>query len=115
MRGVGRDRSTTYLRVYPGTPRSVEVVLEAVGSPAGRDPLRTGEDDVEADEDLDLQEYSGRAPGVDEARIVIDFSVGSSGVGPVMGIGSGDFFPSAPYADPIVEDARAGGRAAESP
>jgi len=60
----------------------------------------SGEGDV--DEDFDIRERSGLAPGGDDARVVVDFAVGSSGVGPVMGFGSDDFFPAAPYADGVL-------------
>jgi len=54
---------------------------------------------VEADESREDQDQSGRAPGADDACVVVDFAVGPSGVEPAMGLDSGDFFPSAPDAD----------------
>jgi hypothetical protein len=54
---------------------------------------------MEDGESLDAQDRSGLVPGVDDARVVVDFGVGPSGVGPVMGFDSDDFFPSAPDAD----------------
>ena len=54
---------------------------------------------MEDDESLDAQEQSGLVPGVEDARVVVDFAVGPSGVGPVTGFDSGDFFPLAPDAD----------------
>ena len=35
----------------------------------------------------------------DDSGAVVNFAVGPSGVGPVMGFDSDDFFPSAPAAD----------------
>jgi hypothetical protein len=54
---------------------------------------------VEDDERLDAQDQSGLVSRADDARVVVDFAVGPSGVGPVMGFNSDDFFPSAPDAD----------------
>ena len=54
---------------------------------------------VEENESLDAQDQSGLVPGVDDARVVVDFAVGPPGVGPVVGFDSDDFFPSAPDAD----------------
>ena len=54
---------------------------------------------MEDDESFDAQDQSGLALGADDARVVVDFAVGPSGIGPVMGLDSGDFFPSAPAAD----------------
>jgi hypothetical protein len=54
---------------------------------------------VEGDKGLDAQDQSGLVPGADDARVLVDFSIGPSGVGPVMGFDSDDFFPSAPDAD----------------
>ena len=65
----------------------------------GRDSLRWREHNVEDYEGLDAQDRSGLVPGADDARVVLDFTVGPSGVGPVMGFDSDDFFPSAPDAD----------------
>ena len=48
---------------------------------------------------LDPQDQSGLVPGADDARVVVDFAVGPSGVGPVLGFDSGDFFPPAPATD----------------
>jgi uncharacterized membrane protein len=59
-----------------------------------------GEADV--NEDFGSSEQSGLTLGGDDARVVVDFAVGSNGVGPVMGFGSDDFFPAAPYADPVL-------------
>jgi hypothetical protein len=58
-----------------------------------------GEHNVEDDESLDAQDQSGLVLGADDARVVVDFAVGPSGVGPAMGFDSDDFFPSAPDAD----------------
>ena len=65
----------------------------------GRYSLRWREHNVEDDESLDAQDQSGLVPGADDARVVVDFAVGPSGVGPVMGFDSDDFFPSAPDED----------------
>jgi hypothetical protein len=65
----------------------------------GGESLGWREHNVEDDEGLDAQDRSGLTPGADDARVVVDFTVGPSGVGPVMGLDSGDFFPSAPDAD----------------
>jgi hypothetical protein len=43
----------------------------------------------------------GRESEGDDARVVMDFGVGPSGVGPAVGVGSGDFFP-------VVSDSEAG-------
>lgn len=43
-----------------------------------------------------------RESGGDDARVVMDFGVGSSGAGPAVGVGSGDFFP-------VVSDAAEAG------
>jgi hypothetical protein len=64
-----------------------------------RYPLRSKEENVEENESTDSPAQQGPFLGFDEARLVVDFAVGPSGVGPVMGVDSGDFFPSAPDAD----------------
>ncbi len=51
------------------------------------------------DKNLDAQDQSGLVSGADDARMVADFAVGPPGVGPAMGLDSGEFFPSAPDAD----------------
>jgi hypothetical protein len=68
------------------------------------------EDDVEDDESLVSQDQPGLPIGAEGARIVVDFAVGPSGVGPVVGFDSGEFFPLAPDADlggnrTVVDDA----------
>ena len=60
--------------------------------------LRWREDSVEDDKNVDTQDQSCVLPGADDARVVVDFAIGPSGVGPVMGFDSDDFFPSAPDA-----------------
>ena len=55
---------------------------------------------MEEDNGLDYLDGSDLTLGADDALVIADFSVGSSGVGPVMGFGSDDFFPSAPDPDP---------------
>ena len=98
-------------------PGDVEVIREGVACrSAGRPrPAETGEDDVEDDEDLDARDQSGVTPDDDEGRVIANFAVGPPGVGPVMGVGSDDFFPSAPDPDPVPDNLRAGGDDAESP
>ena len=54
---------------------------------------------MEDDESLDGQGLPGLLPGADDARVIVDLAAGPSGVGPVMGFDSDDFFPSAPDAD----------------
>ena len=51
------------------------------------------------DDGLGVQDQSGLVPGADDARVVVDFTVGPFGVGPVVGFDSDDFFPSVPDAD----------------
>ena len=71
-----------------------------LGAVPGRPlPTETEEDNVEGDESLDSRDQRGLGIGADDARVVVDFAVGPSGVGPVMGFGSDDFFPLAPDAD----------------
>ena len=65
----------------------------------GRYLLRWRGHNVEDDESFEADDQSGLVPGADDARVVVDFAVGPSGVGPVMGFDSDDFFPSAPDAD----------------
>jgi hypothetical protein len=62
------------------------------------------ENDVESDESMDRRDQPGPPIAAAGARIVVDFAVGPSGVGPVMGFDSDDFFPLAPDAD--VDDDR---------
>jgi hypothetical protein len=62
-------------------------------------PAEMEEDNVEDDETPDSRDQPGLAIGAESARIVVDFAVGPSGVGPVMGFDSDDFFPLAPDAD----------------
>jgi hypothetical protein len=67
-------------------------------------------DDLEADESLVSRDQPAPPVGAEGARIVVDFAVGASGVGPVMGFDSGDFFPLATDADrdanrTVVDDA----------
>jgi hypothetical protein len=44
------------------------------------------------------------APEGDDAGLVVSFAVGPSGVGPVMGFGTDDFFPVVPVADSSVDE-----------
>jgi hypothetical protein len=41
-------------------------------------------------------------PDGDDSGVAVSFAVGPSGVGPVMGFGSDDFFPVAPVADAVT-------------
>ena len=70
---------------------------------------------MEDDEDIGSRDQSDLTLGVDDARVIADFAVGSSGVGPVMGFDSDDFFPSAPDSHPIPDNHQAAGGEAESP
>lgn len=54
---------------------------------------------MDDDESLGAQDQSALLLRAHDARVVVDFAVGPSGVGPVMGFDSDDFFPSAPDAD----------------
>ena len=56
---------------------------------------------MEDDEDFDFRDQSGMTFGADDAQVIVDFAVGASGVGPVVGFGSDDFFPSAPDPDAV--------------
>ena len=68
----------------------------------GSGRLRTG-DDVEDGEDIDCQNRPGLTVAADDALVIADFGVGSSGVGPVVGFAADDFFPAPPYADAVLE------------
>ena len=57
-----------------------------------------GENNMEDDESLDFRDPPDPVIGTEDARVVLDFAVGPSGVGPVMGFDSDDFFPLAPDA-----------------
>jgi len=61
---------------------------------------------VEEGVDLDSRDQAGLTPALDDARVIVDFAVGSSGVGPVMGFGSDDFFPCAPDVDAVPDHSR---------
>ena len=54
-------------------------------------------------ERFDLADRPPLVPEVDDAGLVVSFAVGPSGVGPVMGFGTDDFFPVVPAADPVDE------------
>jgi hypothetical protein len=56
----------------------------------------------------------GSTRGLDDALVITDFSVGPTGVGPVMGFGSDDFFPSVSGPDPGRDEPRTGGGNADS-
>jgi hypothetical protein len=48
-------------------------------------------------------------PEGDDSGLVVSFAVGPSGVGPVMGFGTDDFFPVVPAADPTTGPRSEGG------
>lgn len=75
-----------------GTMSSEEVAV-------GRYPLRSTEDEVEDDGTVGSPDQQGLIFRADDARVVLDFAVGPSGVGPGIGFASDDFFPSAADAD----------------
>ncbi len=70
---------------------------------------------MEHDEDLDFRDQSGMTFGADDAQVIVDFAVGASGVGPVVGFGSDDFFPSAPDPDAVHDTPGSGGVDGGSP
>jgi hypothetical protein len=45
-------------------------------------------------QDIESQEQWSLRPRADDARVVADFGVGSSGVGPGVGFAAGEFFPT---------------------
>ena len=51
----------------------------------------------------DTADRPGFVPEGDDADLVVSFAVGPSGVGPVMGFGTDDFFPVVPAADSVDE------------
>ena len=51
------------------------------------------------DDGLGAEDQAGLVPGADDARVVVDFTVGPFGVGPGVGFDSDDFFSSVPVAD----------------
>ena len=51
-------------------------------------------------ERFDPADRPGFVPEGDDSGLVVSFAVGPSGVGPVMGFGTDDFFPVVPAADP---------------
>jgi hypothetical protein len=65
----------------------------------GRYPLRLKDVHVENDDKIASPDQPSQLFAADDARVVVDFTVGSPGVGPVIGFDSDDFFPSAPDAD----------------
>ena len=75
-------------------------------------PTEMEEDNVENHESQNSRDHPDAAMRALPARVIVDFAVGPSGVGPVMGFDSDDFFPMAPDADlegnrPVVDDAEA--------
>ena len=73
--------------------------MRAEEEAVGRYTLRSKEDNVDENESIDSTAQQSLFLAADDARLVVDFAVGPAGVGPVMGVGSGDFFPSAADAD----------------
>ena len=65
----------------------------------GRYPLRLKEVHVEDDDKIASPDQPSQLFTADDARVVVDFTVGPPGVGPVIGFDSDDFFSSAPDAD----------------
>lgn len=65
----------------------------------GRHPLRLKEVHVEDDDKIASLDQPSQFFAADDARVVVDFTVGPPGVGPVIGFDSDDFFSSAPDAD----------------
>jgi hypothetical protein len=63
---------------------------------------------VEDDQDIDSREQPDLTLGADDARVIADFAVGPSGVGPVVGFGADDFFPAAPHPDAVLDNPGAG-------
>ena len=60
-----------------------------------RRPTGPAEDDAAPDPGGPLD----RGFGPDDARVVLDFAVGTDGVGPAAGFDSGDFYPVASTED----------------
>ena len=65
----------------------------------GRYPLRLKEVRVEEDDKIASPDQPSQLFAPDDAGVVMDFTVGPPGVGPVIGFDSDDFFTSAPDAD----------------
>ena len=55
-------------------------------------------------ERFDPVDRPGFAPEGDDSDLVVSFAVGPSGVGPVMGFGTDDFFPVVSAADSSVDE-----------
>ena len=66
---------------------------------AGRSALSSQAEKREDDDGVGSLDHRSRLLRTDGARVVVDFAVGPSGVGPVMGFDSNDFFSPAPDAD----------------
>jgi hypothetical protein len=64
---------------------------------------------VKYDQDLDFRDQPDVTIGQSDARVIVDFAVGSAGVGPAVGFGSDDFFPVAPQPDAVIHARAAGG------
>jgi hypothetical protein len=75
----------------------IEVSFEEAA--VGRYPLRLKEVHVEDDDKVASPDQPSQLFAADDARVVVDFTVGPPGVGPVIGFDSDDFFSSAPDAD----------------
>jgi hypothetical protein len=52
---------------------------------------------------LDSADRAPLLPDGDDSGLVVSFAVGPSGVGPVMGFGSDDFFPVAPDGPQVTD------------
>ena len=89
---LGSDRPAVRQLTYGQRSQGPTSARSSPRSPRWR------EHNVEDDESLDARDQVGLVPKADDARVVVDFAVGPSGVGPVMGFDSDDFFPSAPDA-----------------
>ena len=67
----------------------------------GRYPLRLKEVHVEDDDKIASPDQPSQLFAADDARVVVDFTVGPPGVGPAIAFDSDNFFPSAP--DPDID------------
>ena len=74
--------------------------------PVDRYPLRSKEENVDENDSIDSTAQQSLFLAADDARLVVDFAVGPAGVGPVMGVGSGEFFP--PAAGAALDSSRTG-------
>jgi hypothetical protein len=79
--------------------RGVDRQVSSEEVPVGRYPLRLEEVHAEDDDKIASPDQPSQLIAGDDARVVVDFTVGPPGVGPVIGFDSDDFFPSPPDAD----------------